>query len=66
MALKEFRPLTPSLRFTQLHDFSELTPDSAPERSLMEIKRRTGGAQCPRQDYLASSGWWPQKTVSYY
>ncbi|NDB94801.1 MAG: 50S ribosomal protein L2 [Verrucomicrobia bacterium] len=43
MALKEFRPLTPSLRFTQLHDFSELTPDSAPERSLMEIKRRTGG-----------------------
>lgn len=43
MALKEFRPLTPSLRFTQLHDFSELTPNSAPERSLMEIKRRTGG-----------------------
>ena len=26
MPLKEFRPLTPSLRFTQLHDFSELTP----------------------------------------
>ena len=43
MALKEFRPLTPSLRFTQLHDFSELTRNSAPERSLMEIKRRTGG-----------------------
>jgi large subunit ribosomal protein L2 len=26
-----------------LRDFSELTPDSAPEKSLLEIKKRTGG-----------------------
>ncbi len=43
MALKEFRPLTPSLRYTLLRDFSELTPDSKPEKKLLEIKRRTGG-----------------------
>lgn len=43
MALKEFRPLTPSLRYTMLRDFSELTPDSVPEKSLLEIKKRTGG-----------------------
>ena len=43
MALKEFRPLTPSLRYTVLRDFSELTPGSKPEKKLLEIKRRTGG-----------------------
>jgi len=65
MALKEFRPLTPSLRFTQLHDFSELTPNSAPERSLMEIKRRTGGRNATA-GRLRVIGWWPQETVSYH
>lgn len=42
MALKTFRPLTPTQRFKQLPDFAEITK-SKPEKSLVEIKRRTGG-----------------------
>jgi len=42
MALKSFQPLTPSLRFTQLSDFSEITKGK-PEKSLLEAKKRTGG-----------------------
>ena len=42
MALKTFRPLTPSLRFTALQDLSEITKHT-PEKSLLEAKKRTGG-----------------------
>lgn len=42
MALKTFRPLTPSQRFKALPSFEEITK-STPEKSLSEIKRRTGG-----------------------
>jgi large subunit ribosomal protein L2 len=42
MGLKTFRPLTPSLRWTQLPDFAELTK-SKPEKSLTRAKRKTGG-----------------------
>jgi large subunit ribosomal protein L2 len=42
MGLKTFRPLTPSLRFTQLSDFSEITKHK-PEKSLTVARRRTGG-----------------------
>ncbi len=42
MAIKSFRPLTPSLRFTQLDDFADVTK-SKPERSLTEAKRKQGG-----------------------
>jgi large subunit ribosomal protein L2 len=42
MGLKTFRPLTPSLRFTVLSDFAELTK-SKPEKSLTKAKRRSGG-----------------------
>lgn len=42
MALKTFRPLTPSQRFKALPSFEEITK-SKPEKSLTEIKRRTGG-----------------------
>ncbi len=42
MGLKTFRPLTPSLRHTQLSDFAELTKHT-PEMSLTRAKRRTGG-----------------------
>ncbi len=42
MGLKTFRPLTPSLRFTALSDFSEITK-SKPEWSLTEPKKRSGG-----------------------
>ncbi|MES2308338.1 MAG: 50S ribosomal protein L2 [Verrucomicrobiota bacterium] len=42
MGLKTFRPLTPSLRYTALSDFSEITK-STPEWSLTESKKKTGG-----------------------
>jgi len=42
MALKTFRPLTPSQRFMALPSFEEITK-STPEKSLTEIKPRTGG-----------------------
>src|SRR3984885_3938308 len=43
MALKTFRPLTPSLRFTELNGFEELTKGNAPVRKLTERLRKTGG-----------------------
>ncbi len=42
MALKEFRPLTPTLRFTALPAFDEITK-RRPERRLVEPKKKTGG-----------------------
>lgn len=42
MGLKTFRPLTPSLRWTVLSDFSEITKNK-PERKLTKAKRKTGG-----------------------
>src|SRR5947207_14766671 len=42
MALKEFRPLTPTLRFKSLPAFDEITK-WRPERSLLEPKKRSGG-----------------------
>jgi large subunit ribosomal protein L2 len=42
MALKSFRPLTPSLRFTQLNRPEEIS-GKRPERSLVESKSKTGG-----------------------
>ncbi len=43
MALKVFRPLTPSLRFTELNGFEELTKGNAPVRKLTERLKKTGG-----------------------
>jgi len=42
MALKPFRPLTPSQRFTQLNKPEGLSKER-PERSLTESKNKTGG-----------------------
>ncbi|MBV8899027.1 MAG: 50S ribosomal protein L2 [Verrucomicrobia bacterium] len=42
MALKTYRPLTPSQRFKQTPSFSEITKDY-PEKSLVEPRKRTGG-----------------------
>ncbi|MBX7158060.1 MAG: 50S ribosomal protein L2 [Verrucomicrobiae bacterium] len=42
MAVKNYRPLTPSLRFTERPMFREITK-SKPERSLTEAKKRSGG-----------------------
>src|SRR5213079_1078449 len=42
MALKEFRPLTPTLRFKSVPSFDEITK-WRPERTLLEPKRKSGG-----------------------
>jgi len=42
MALKTHRPLTPSARFKALPAFEEITK-SKPEKSLLEVKKRSGG-----------------------
>jgi large subunit ribosomal protein L2 len=42
MALKSFRPLTPTNRFKLLPDFAEVTK-SKPEKALTETKHKTGG-----------------------
>ena len=44
MGTKSFRPLTPSLRWTVISDFSEISPkNKKPEKALVENLRRTGG-----------------------
>ena len=42
MALRSYRPLTPTLRFKTLPTFDEITK-SKPHKSLLETKKRTGG-----------------------
>lgn len=42
MALKKYRPTTPSLRFTTLSNFEEITKKK-PERSLLEVKKKHAG-----------------------
>lgn len=42
MALKTYRPLTPTSRFKALPAFDEITK-SKPEKSLIEVKKKTGG-----------------------
>ncbi len=42
MALKTFRPLTPTNRFKALPSFEEITK-SKPEKSLLDVKKRSGG-----------------------
>ncbi len=42
MALKNFRPLTPSNRFKSLPSFSEITKDT-PEKTLTAVRKRSGG-----------------------
>ncbi len=42
MALKTFRPLTPTSRFKALPGFDEITK-SKPEKNLVETKHKTGG-----------------------
>jgi large subunit ribosomal protein L2 len=42
MPVKSFRPLTPSSRYVTIASFDEITK-SSPERSLIEIRKKTGG-----------------------
>jgi large subunit ribosomal protein L2 len=43
MALKSFRPLTPSLRFTQTSGFEEITRGNKPVNPLSAGRRKSGG-----------------------
>jgi large subunit ribosomal protein L2 len=45
MPVKTFRPLTPSTRYITVASFDEITKDS-PERSLISIRKKTGGRNC--------------------
>ncbi len=45
MPVKSFRPLTPSTRYITIADFSDITK-SRPEKSLVEIRKKTGGRNC--------------------
>lgn len=42
MPVKSFRPLTPSTRYITIADYSEITK-TKPEKSLVEIRKKTGG-----------------------
>ena len=42
MPVKTFRPLTPSLRYITVSDFSDLTKKK-PEKNLVQIRKKTGG-----------------------
>jgi large subunit ribosomal protein L2 len=42
MPVKSFRPLTPSTRYVTIADFGDITK-SKPEKSLVEIRKKTGG-----------------------
>ena len=42
MALKKFRPTTPSLRFRMVPTFDEIT-STVPEKSLLKPLKKSGG-----------------------
>lgn len=52
MGVRKFKPITPSLRFKTVSDFSEITK-SKPEKSLLKAKKGTGG----RDNYGHTSSW---------
>src|SRR6188768_3652038 len=43
MAIRSYRPLTPTLRFKTLPTFEEITSKNKPHKSLTEVKKRSGG-----------------------
>lgn len=45
MAVKTFRPITPSRRYITVAAFDEITKER-PERSLVETRKKTGGRNC--------------------
>jgi large subunit ribosomal protein L2 len=52
MALKKFKPVTPSLRFKTVSDFAEIT-SAVPEKSLVRPLKRSGG----RDNHGHTSSW---------
>jgi len=45
MPIRAFRPLTPSTRYVTIANFSDITK-SKPEKSLVFIRKKTGGRNC--------------------
>ena len=45
MPVKTFRPLTPSLRYITVADYSDITK-TKPEKSLVQIRKKSGGRNC--------------------
>ncbi|HWK89968.1 MAG TPA: 50S ribosomal protein L2, partial [Longimicrobium sp.] len=43
MPTKQFKPMTPGTRFRQTNDFSEVTHQGRPEKSLTEALTKSGG-----------------------
>lgn len=43
MAVKKYKPITPGMRDMTGHTFEEITKGATPERSLLVIKKRSGG-----------------------
>ena len=55
MALKNFRPLTPTQRFKQTPGFEEITKDK-PEKSLLEPRQRRAAANSGAADSALLQG----------
>src|SRR3954471_20789326 len=49
MALRNYRPLTPTLRFKTLPTFDEVTSKNKPHKGLTEVKKRSGGRNTNRR-----------------
>jgi len=45
MSIKRYRPITPGQRFKTTAGFDEITTNK-PEKSLLEVKKKTGGRNC--------------------
>ena len=56
MALKKFRPVTPSRRLYSVADFSELTPSTKPLKSLLKKKMGSGGRNCHGRQTNSNKG----------
>ena len=54
MPVKSFRPLTPSTRYITIASFDDITK-THPEKSLIEIKKKTGGRNAYGR--VTSRGW---------
>ena len=65
MAVKKFKPYTPSRRFMTVADFSEITK-AGPEESLGKPPKKAGGAEQPGADNGALPRRRPQALVPHH
>ncbi len=56
MALKKFRPVTPSRRLYSVAEFSEITKGKAPEKSLLAKHSKSGGRNCHGRETNCNTG----------